>query len=59
MDYHSEYGYEITARSWLKQFQGLKGGKLRKGYEIDGISGATISVNSIIQSINRQQKKLN
>lgn len=59
LDYHSEYGYEITARSWLKQFQGLKGGKLRKGYEIDGISGATISVNSIIQSINRQQKKLN
>ena len=59
LEYHSEYGYEITARSWLKQFQGLKGGKLKRDYEIDGISGATISVNSMINAINTQQRKLN
>ncbi len=53
--YDSDYGYAITAKSWLKQFIGKKGGKLRVGKEIDAISGATISVNSIVKEINEQQ----
>ena len=55
VEYTSERGYEITARSWLKQFIGKRGGELRVDKEIDGISGATVSVNSIVNEINAQQ----
>lgn len=55
LEYTSQYGYEITAKSWLKQFAGKKAGNLRIGVDIDGISGATISVRSIIDNINDQQ----
>lgn len=55
LEYTSQYGYEITAKSWLKQFAGKKAGNLRIGEEIDGISGATISVRSIVNDINHQQ----
>jgi len=55
VEYASERGYEITARSWLKQFIGKRGGGLRVDKEIDGISGATVSVNSIVNEINVQQ----
>ncbi|MBT8218767.1 MAG: FMN-binding protein [Bacteroidia bacterium] len=58
LEYTSQYGYEITAKSWLKQFIGYKAGQLRVGKEIDGISGATISVHSIVNSLNIQQKLL-
>jgi len=55
LEYTSQYGYEITAKSWLKQFVGKKGGDLKVDHEIDGISGATISVHSIVKEINKQQ----
>ena len=55
VEYTSERGYEITAKSWLKQFKGKRGGELRVDKEIDGISGATVSVNSIVNEINTQQ----
>jgi len=55
VEYTSERGYEITAKSWLKQFIGKRGGELRVDKEIDGISGATVSVNSIVNEINAQQ----
>lgn len=55
LEYTSQYGYEITAKSWLKQFVGKKGGALEVNHEIDGISGATISVHSIVKEINKQQ----
>ncbi len=48
-NYQSPHGYEITSRSWLKQFIGYGRGEdtLKVGKNIDSISGATISVNSI------------
>lgn len=46
--YREEYGGEIGSKRWLKQFVG-KTGKDRVDHEsnIDGISGATISVRSM------------
>ena len=58
LEYNSQYGYEITAKSWLKQFIGRKPGSLKIGKDVDGISGATISVKSIISSLNNQSKLL-
>ncbi|RMG82715.1 MAG: hypothetical protein D6714_10920 [Bacteroidetes bacterium] len=46
-DYPGDYGYEITAPGWLNQFIGYAGGDLRYGADVDAISGATISANSI------------
>lgn len=59
VEYNSERGYEITARSWLKQFIGKRGGTLKVDQEIDVISGATVSVNSIVNEINAQQHYVN
>lgn len=59
VEYNSERGYEITARSWLKQFIGKRGGTLKVDQEIDAISGATVSVNSIVNEINAQQHYVN
>ena len=55
LEYGSNYGYAITAANWLKQFIGQKAGDLKVGKDIDGISGATISVNVLIKKINEQQ----
>jgi len=51
VDYPGDYGYEITSKGWLKQFIGYKGKPIRYGKEIDAISGATISANSITSDI--------
>ena len=50
--YREEYGGEIGSKRWLKQFLG-KTGEDRVNYEtnIDGISGATISVRSMTNAI--------
>ena len=50
--YREEYGGEIGSKRWLKQFLG-KTGQDRVDYEtnIDGISGATISVRSMTNSM--------
>ncbi len=45
LDYPSEYGYEIGAKNWLRQFKGQKPCGGLKG--IDIISGATVSCNSL------------
>lgn len=51
-NYQASYGEEITAKSWLKQFVGFDGSKrLAVGKGIDGISGATSSVNAITENI--------
>lgn len=51
-NYEASHGQEITAKGWLKQFRGYDGsGNLEVGKEIDAISGATISVNSIVDDI--------
>ncbi len=52
LDYQSEYGYEICAKSWLRQFEGFKGCDLRyNSTEVDAISGATVSARSIVEDI--------
>jgi hypothetical protein len=57
--YNASHGQEITARSWLKQFIGFNGSeKLQSDKNIDAISGATISVNAIIQDIEIRTQQL-
>lgn len=51
-NYEASHGQEITAKGWLKQFKGYNGStNLNVGDDIDAISGATISVNSIVDDI--------
>ncbi|MFK5973308.1 MAG: FMN-binding protein [Flavobacteriaceae bacterium] len=50
--YREEYGGEIGSRRWLKQFLGKTGrDRVSNKSNIDGISGATISVRSMTMSI--------
>ena len=51
LEFYSEYGYQITNKKWLKQFIGLDGQNLEYNNEIDAISGATISVKSLIDDV--------
>ena len=51
LEYDSEYGYEICGKRWLRQFEGHKGCDLKYEQDIDGISGATVSAQSIISDI--------
>lgn len=51
LEYYSEYGYEITNKKWLAQFIGKSGKDLEYGNNIDAISGATISVKSLIENV--------
>jgi Na+-translocating ferredoxin:NAD+ oxidoreductase RnfG subunit len=53
LEYKENYGGEISSKRFLKQFQGSNGTKeLELEKDLDGISGATISVKSILWSIN-------
>ena len=52
LQYEPEYGYEIAGRRWLKKFTGTNGCELRYGYQIDAISGATVSGQSIVADVN-------
>lgn len=46
-NYQATHGQEVTAKSWLKQFQGYSGkSELTAGRNVDAISGATISVDA-------------
>lgn len=50
--YREDYGYEISSKWWLSQFIGKKAGKDMKYKEnIDALSGATISAESITESL--------
>jgi len=52
--YREDYGYEVGNKRWLNQFIGLDvNSDFIIGKNIDGISGATISVNSVTRGINR------
>ncbi len=58
-NYQATHGYEITIKSWLKQFIGYDGTKeLIAGKDIDAISGATISVNNLIVDVCYRTKNL-
>lgn len=50
--YREEYGGEIGSKRWLKQFLGKTGGdRVDHESNIDGISGATISVRSMTNAM--------
>ena len=52
--YREDYGYEVGNKRWLNQFIGFGvNSDFTIGKNIDGISGATISVNSVARGINR------
>lgn len=51
-NYEATHGQEITIKKWLKQFIGYDGeNNLVVGKNIDAISGATISVNGIVNDL--------
>lgn len=51
-NYEATHGHEITVKGWLRQFIGYDGsGSLRVGKEVDSISGATVSVYSLVNDI--------
>lgn len=57
--YQATHGQEVTARAWLRQFQGYTGeGGLRVGKEIDAISGATISVEAVTFDLQEKTRLL-
>jgi len=52
--YREGYGGEISGKKWLSQFNGMRNDSLYKhGKEIDGISGATLSVKSFTKGISK------
>jgi len=51
--YRSDYGSEITAKKWLSQFYKKKNANFRYGDDIQAISGATLSANSLTENIHR------
>ena len=52
--YREAYGGEISGKNWLNQFLYMKKDSLFKyGREIDGISGATLSVKSFTKGISK------
>ena len=58
-NYQATHGYEITAKGWLKQFAGFsEKDTLVVNKDIDGISGATISVFAITTDIQIKTKIL-
>jgi Na+-translocating ferredoxin:NAD+ oxidoreductase RnfG subunit len=58
-NYQATHGYEITAKGWLKQFTGFSGkDSLVVNKDIDGISGATISVYAITSDVQEKTRML-
>lgn len=55
LDYQATHGEMISSPGWLKSFVGHKSTKpLEVGRQVDGISGATISVNKITFDIRQK-----
>lgn len=52
LEYDSEYGYEVMAPGWLRQFEKNKKEELVYNQDIDGITGATKSANSVTHEVN-------
>lgn len=52
LEYESRYGYEITSNWWLKQFNDKPAGDFKLTDNINGITGATVSVKAMIDDIN-------
>ncbi len=61
MHYRENYGAEICNKKWLKQFVGLSipiYSYAKYNRMVDGISGATISVNNLKKDVFRLSKLL-
>ena len=59
LKYREDYGTEICSRRWLKKFINISTNDYTEyNKKIDGISGATISVNSIKTAIFSRTKRL-
>ena len=59
LHYRENYGGEICSKNWLKQFVGIDTENYSNfNREIDGISGATISVNSLKHNLLKLSNKL-
>jgi len=52
LKYRSEYGYEISNKGWLKQFHGREPGHIEYRKDIDAVSGASFSAQSLVNDIN-------
>lgn len=59
LEYRENYGGEIASKRFLKQYIGKKNGESMKYLkDIDGISGATISVRALNQGVSRNSISL-
>lgn len=57
--YREEYGGEIGSDRWLKQFIGKTDAqKMKFGYDIQNISGATISARSLTEDVKKVTRKM-
>ena len=52
LEHESSYGMQIGTRYWLKQFFNTSPGNYKLNENIDGISGATVSVQAMIDDLN-------
>jgi Na+-translocating ferredoxin:NAD+ oxidoreductase RnfG subunit len=59
LKYRSEYGAEITNKKWLSQFYEENATQFILHKNIDAISGATFSANSLVKEINSILDQLN
>ena len=58
-NYDATHGYEITSKGWLKQFIGLSDkDTIVVNKDIDGISGATVSVFAITGDVQQKTRLL-
>lgn len=51
VNYPGAYGYEICRKKWLQQFEG-KTPDLQLGRDVDGVTGATVSAQFLVEDIN-------
>ncbi len=57
--YRSSYGMEVTNPRWLRQFYGSSASNdLRYQKDIDGLSGATFSAESLVKKVNRSNERI-
>ena len=57
--YRSSYGTEVTNPRWLRQFYGSSADReLRYKKDIDGLSGATFSAESLVKMVNKGNARI-
>lgn len=52
LKYRSEYGYEIANKGWLKQFYSKPYSSFEYRKNVDALSGATFSAQSLVDDVN-------